>query len=87
MQIEIKEVVANYVLDLFGHTVKARITKGISDSENYLWDISHHSVEEGSRPKKPDPIPAKTIEDALRQIMDYAKVHSPGYSPRENTDY
>ncbi|MDF9778017.1 hypothetical protein [Pseudomonas baetica] len=87
MQIKIKEVVANYILDLFGHTVQARITKDINDSGNYLWDISHYSVEEGFRPKKPAPVPTKTIEDALQQIMDYAKVHSSGYSPRENADF
>lgn len=87
MQIEIKEVVANYVLDLFGHPVQARITKGINTSENYLWDISHYSIHEGSRSKKPSPVPAKTIDAALQQIMEYAKTYSSGYSPEKNNSY
>lgn len=87
MEIEIKEVVASYVLDLFGHPVQARITRSINTSESYLWDVSHYSVGEGSRPKKPVPVPAKTIDDALQQIMDYAKSHSSGYSPKENIGY
>ena len=87
MKIEIKEVVASYVLDLDGQKVQARITQDVSEPEGFLWDISHHVIDEGSRPKKPAPVPAKTIEDALQQIMDYAKVHSSGYSPSENANY
>jgi len=87
MQIKIKEVVASYVLDLSGYIVQARITKDISGSPKYLWDVSHHLIDGNSKPVKPAPSQSETIEDALQQLMDYAKVHTAGYSPRENADY
>jgi hypothetical protein len=86
MKVEIREVVASYVLDLSDHTVHARITKAVDSKDSFLWDISHYCVGETKLPK-PAPIASRSIEEALQQIRKYAEGFVSGYRPDTNQYY
>ncbi len=86
MSVEIREVVSNFVLEVSGHTVHARITKDIDGSEGFNWDISHYGGG-FSRAKKAPMAPVSSRKEALEQIIAYAQTFEPGYSPLPNTSY
>lgn len=83
MGIDIREVVANYVLNISGHRVHARITRDIDQSGGFLWDVSHYRGGFG-KSRKPSVVTAGSREEALEQIIAYAQGFDPQYSPVPN---
>lgn len=86
MQIEIKEIVSSYAIDIDGQTVQARITRNTDESGDFLWDISHHRTG-ASGVVKPSAVPASSRREALVQIIAYAESFEYGYAPRPNIAY
>ena len=86
MEIDVQEVVANYVIDVSGHAVRARITADINGSDGFQWDISHYQGGVGGG-RKPAMLPVESRKQALEQIIAYAQGFDPQYSPIPNNIY
>jgi hypothetical protein len=86
MGIDVREVVASYVLGVSGHTVHARITADINGSDGFQWEISHYQGGVGSG-RKPVMLPVESRKQALEQIIAYAQGFDPQYSPIRNNSY
>lgn len=86
MGIDVREVVANYVIDVSGQTVRARITADINGSDGFQWDISHYQGGVGVG-RKPSMLPVESRKQALGQIIAYAQGFDAQYSPIPNNSY
>ena len=84
---QIREVVVSYVIDAGDHKVRARITKPITGKEEFLWEVSHHWVGDDFRARRPAPVAAKTVEEALNQLSAYAAGFSSSMSPEDSPAY
>ncbi len=88
MQVDIREVVASYSLDVFGHGVQARITKGLDADDDLRWEISHFYKQDGmGKVVKPKSTAAGSKQQALDLIRQYCEGFNPGYSPAPNPNF
>jgi hypothetical protein len=88
MKVEIREIVATYSLAVFGHTVQARITKGLCGDDDLRWEISHFCRRDGGgKAVMPVNSESKTMKQAVESIREYCEGFVPGYSPQVNPAY
>ncbi|WP_144180564.1 MULTISPECIES: hypothetical protein [unclassified Pseudomonas] len=88
MKVDIREVVSSYCLDVFGHKIQARITKGLDADEDLRWEISHFYRRDGmGNVVKPEITAAGSKQQALDLLRQYCDGFQPGYSPAPNSNF